>query len=97
LTATIDRSPFDARYTNDTTRAPTYPMSVEALIADRELRKRHERFATQARLQQGPHPAHDTIATPTTSTVFTAVDFTYDADARNPVALERLTYDRAAR
>jgi len=62
-------------------------MSVEALIVDRDLRKRDERFATQARHLQGPHPLHDKSVTPTTSTptVFTTADFTYDADARTCV------------
>jgi len=57
-------------------------MSVEAQIADRD-----ERFATQARHQQGPHPLHDkTVATTTsTPTVFTTADFTYDAEARTCV------------
>jgi len=59
--------------------------SVEALLADRDLRKRDERFATQSRHQQGPPPLHDKTATPTTSTVFTAADFTYDAGARTCV------------
>ena len=62
-------------------------MSVEALIADRDLRQRDEHFATQGRHQQDPHLLHNKRATPTTSTatVFTTADFTYDAEARTCV------------
>ncbi len=57
-------------------------MRVDALIADRDLRQRDERCATQARHQHGPHPLHHKPATPTTPPVFTATDCTYDAEAR---------------
>ncbi len=60
-------------------------MSVNAPIADRDLRQRDERFATQGRHQQAPHPLHNKTATPTTPTVFTPTDFTYDAVARTCV------------
>jgi len=62
-------------------------MSVEALIADRDLRQRDEHFATQGRHQQDPHLLHNKRATPTTSTAtaFTTADVTYDAEARTGV------------
>jgi len=60
-------------------------ISIEALIADRDMGQRDERFATQARHQQGPPPLHHKPPTRTTPTVFTAADFTYDADARTCV------------
>jgi len=72
----------DAGYQSEANLRTLDTMLVEALIADRDMRKRDERFATQPRHQQGPHPLHNKSATPTTSTVFTAADFTYDADAR---------------
>jgi len=52
-------------------------MHVDALIADRDLRQRDERCATQARHQHGPHPLHHKPAPPTTPPVFTATDCTY--------------------
>ncbi|WP_373067936.1 transposase [Gemmatimonas sp.] len=77
----------DAGYHSEANLRALDTMSVEALIADRDLRQRDERFATQARHQQGPHPLHDKSATPTTSTptVFTTADFTTDAEARTGV------------
>ncbi len=77
----------DAGYHSEANLRTLDTMSVEALIADRDMRKRDERFATQGRHQQGPHPLHNKTTTPTTSTptVFTTADFTYDADARTCV------------
>jgi len=74
----------DAGYQSEANLRALDMMSVEALIADRDLRKRDERFATQARHQPGPHPLHDKTVAPTTSTptVFTTAEFTYDAKAR---------------
>jgi len=55
---------------------------VEALIADRDLRTRDERFARQARHRHGPPPLHHKTATLTKPTVFAAADFTSDAQGR---------------
>ena len=46
----------DSGYHSEANLRALDTMSVEALIADRDMRKRDERFATQARHQQGPHP-----------------------------------------
>ncbi|WP_373061472.1 transposase, partial [Gemmatimonas sp.] len=77
----------DAGYHNEANLRALDTMSVEALIADRDRRKRDECFATQSRHRQGAHQLHDKTATPTTSTptVFTTADFTYGAEARTGV------------
>jgi hypothetical protein len=62
-------------------------MGVDALIADNAMRRRDERFATQARHQQAPHPLHDKSrpASPSDTTVFQPSDFTHDPVARTCV------------
>ena len=64
---------------------------IDALLADGQLRQRDERFATQDRHQQAPHPLHDKtrarVPTPPTPTAtpFAPRDFTYDPIARTCV------------
>ena len=62
---------------------------IDALLADTTMRQRDERFATQGRHQQAPHPLHDKTRTPAVSTptptTFTPRDFTYDPIARTCV------------
>ncbi len=59
-------------------------MRAPAVIADNDMRRRDERFATHARCTALPNPLHDksnTAAAPP-SPCFTPHDFVYDADAR---------------
>ena len=56
---------------------------MPALIADNDLRRRDERFATQPRHVVRPNPLHDTSKPATASSPhFTPDDFVNDADAR---------------
>jgi hypothetical protein len=59
-------------------------MSVDALIADNDRRRREERFATQELHKAVPDPLHDKSepTPPQTASVFPANAFTYDAEAR---------------
>ncbi len=84
----------DAGYHSDANLRALDTMAIPALIADRDLRKRDERFATQARHQQGRPTLHNKTATRTTPTVFTAADFTYDAEARTCVCPAGKSLDR---
>jgi hypothetical protein len=56
-----------------------------ALIADNGMRARDERFATQARHQQGPDPLHDKSRVPTSLPRYLPSDFTFDPLARTCV------------
>jgi len=60
----------DAGYQSEANLRALDTMSVEALIADRDMRQRDERFATQARHQQGPHRLRaQCLRTPATTPV----------------------------
>ena len=72
----------DAGYHSEANLQHLATMDVAALIADGNMRRRDERFATQARHQQAPDPLHDKsrkalMALP----VYQPSDFTYDAAA----------------
>jgi transposase len=77
----------DAGYHSDANLQQLAAMSVDALIADNDMRRRDERFATQERHKAVPNPLHDKSdkaepTPPQTASVFSARDFTYDAEAR---------------
>ncbi len=75
----------DAGYHSEANLQQLAVLKITALIADPDMRKRDERFATQSRHQQQPDPLHNKTATPSLPTVFQPSDFTYDADARTCV------------
>jgi transposase len=56
--------------------------NIDALIADHQMRKRDERFATQQRHQQDPDPLHDKSRKARKPTLYVPSDFTFDAEAR---------------
>jgi len=72
----------DAGYHSEANLRELAAMQVPALIADNDMRKRDERFATQGRHQDAPDPLHDKTRVPMTPAIFQPSDFTYDADAR---------------
>ena len=75
----------DAGYHSEANLAQLDAMHVEALIADNDLRRRDERFATQDRYRTLPNPLHNKAASTPTAIVFAPSDFTYSADARTCV------------
>lgn len=79
----------DAGYHSEANLRGLATLAVEALIADPKMRRRDERFATQARYRAAPDPLHDksgaATRTPQGAPVFQPDDFTYDADARTCV------------
>lgn len=72
----------DAGYHSEANLRVLATLQVDALIADNEMRKRDERFATQDRHKDAPNPLHDKTRVMTTPSIFQPDDFTYDADAR---------------
>ena len=84
LRATNTLITADAGYHSEVNLDALAAMRVSALIADNEMRRRDERFATQDQYTVLPNPLHNK-ATPasTSSPCFTPKDFAYDADARS--------------
>ncbi len=74
----------DAGYHSEANLQALDAMGVDALIADNDLRRRDERFATQARHQTAPDPLYDKTRAPAEPHGFQASDFTYDAAAMTP-------------
>lgn len=73
----------DAGYHSETNLEALAAMRVSALIADNDIRRRDERFATQDRYTPLPNPLHNkSTPTPASSPRFTPNDFVYDAEAR---------------
>ena len=58
---------------------------IDALIADSDLRRRDERFATQEQHHTAPHPLRALTGGRPEPRVFQPADFTYDVDARTCV------------
>jgi len=72
----------DAGYHSEANLQQLAALEITALIADPDMRKRDERFATQARHQQGPDGLHNKTPKASWPAVFQPDDFTYDAEAR---------------
>jgi transposase len=73
----------DAGYHSEANLQQLATLHIPALIADNEMRRRDERFATQDRYTVLPNPLHDkSKPASAASPVFTPNDFHYDADAR---------------
>ncbi len=75
----------DAGYHSESNLQQLHAMHLDALIADKDLRRRDERFTTQARYLTLPNPLHNKAVSTTLPSVFVPSDFTYDADARTCV------------
>jgi transposase len=56
--------------------------NIDALIADTDMRKRDERYATQGRHQQGPDPLHDKSRKTQKPALYVPSDFTFDPENR---------------
>jgi hypothetical protein len=78
----------DAGYHSETNLAGLAERTVDALIADGEMRQRDERFATQEQHRAKPDPLHDkSVPSPTARVLplYQPSDFTYDPVARTCV------------
>jgi hypothetical protein len=75
----------DAGYHSEANLEELALLKVDALIADNDMRKRDERFATQARHQEAPDPLYNKAPVPKPLPLFQPSDFTYDAEARTCV------------
>jgi transposase len=68
---------------------------VEALVADNEMRRRDERFATQDRHQQGPDPLHDKSRKEHNAALYEPADFTFDPANRTCICPAGQTLQRS--
>ena len=75
----------DAGYHSEANLRHLADQKIDALIADNDLRKRDERFATQDRHRAAPAPLYDKTRADAAPRVFQPADFTYDAAARTCV------------
>jgi hypothetical protein len=72
----------DSGYHSDKNLQALEQQNIDALIADNDMRKRDERFATQSRHQQGPDPLHDKSSKALKATLYTPADFAFDPQTR---------------
>jgi len=76
----------DAGYHSEANLRALSAMGIDALIADNDMRRRDERFASQDRHREEKNPLHDKGAPSKRKlTVYQPSDFTYDAEARTCV------------
>jgi hypothetical protein len=75
----------DAGYHSEANLRELAVLGIDALIADGDLRRRDERFATQDRHRQALDPLHDKRDRPDAPTTYPPSAFTYDAEARTCV------------
>ncbi|MEP6780105.1 MAG: transposase, partial [Gemmatimonadaceae bacterium] len=75
----------DAGYHSDANLRTLHARNITALIADQSMRRRDERFATQARHQEAPHPLHNKTRDNVAAAGFAPSAFTYNATARTCV------------
>ena len=75
----------DAGYHSEANLKDLAAREVDGLIADGAMRKRDERFATQARHQEKPDPLHDKSKPARVLPIYQPSDFTYDPEARTCV------------
>ena len=75
----------DAGYHSEANLKYLAALKVDALIADNQMRRRDERFATQERHKDAPPVLHNKSRTAATVTVYQPHDFIYDATARTCV------------
>jgi transposase len=68
---------------------------IDALIADHDMRKRDERFATQSRHQQGADPLHDKSRKQKKPTLYIPADFTFDPESRTCICPAGKTLQRS--
>jgi len=87
----------DAGYHSEANLRHLAEQKIDALVADTDLRRRDERFATQARHQATPDPLYDKTKAAAEPRVFQPADFTYDAEARTCVCPAGKALYRAGR
>jgi transposase len=72
----------DAGYHSEENLKQLAALEIHSLIADNDMRKRDERFATQVRHQQSPDPLHDKSPANQKPTLYQPSDFQYDPQHR---------------
>ena len=73
----------DAGYHSESNLKQLESLGVDALIADKGMRSRDERFVDQGRHLEKPNPLHDKSAEPDLDRKFTPADFRYDPETHS--------------
>ncbi len=86
----------DAGYHSEANLQQLATLSIDALIADNEMRRRDERFGTQDRHKAAPDPLHDKSEPEPADppSLYQASDFVYDAETRTCVCPAGVTLNR---
>ena len=87
----------DAGYHSEGNLKALEQLKVDALIADGEMRRRDERFATQDRHRERPDPLHDKSERARELPVYQPSDFIYNVEARTCVCPAGKSLYRAGR
>jgi len=85
----------DAGYHSEKNLQALEAQGIDALIADNELRRRDERFATQTRHQQAADPLHDKSHKEQKAALFEPSDFAYDPQNRTCICPAGKTLQRS--
>jgi transposase len=85
----------DSGYHSDKNLQALEGKNINALIADNDMRKRDERFATQGRHQQAADPLHDKSSTTQKPTLYVPSDFTFDPQNRTCICPAGKTLQRS--
>jgi len=72
----------DAGYHSEQNLQELQTRGIDALVADNDMRRRDERFATQSRHQRDPDPLHDKSPGQDKPALFTPADFAHDPAQR---------------
>lgn len=75
----------DAGYHSEANLKQLAALEITALIADKDMRSRDERFATQGRHNDAPDPLYDKARVEKSLPLFQPADFKYDPEARTCV------------
>jgi transposase len=85
----------DSGYHSEKNLQALEAQGIDALIADHDMRKRDERFATQSRHQQGHDPLHDKSRKEKKPTLYVPADFTFDPEHRTCICPAGKTLQRS--
>ena len=85
----------DSGYHSEKNLQALETQGIDALIADNDMRKRDERFATQSRHSQGQDPLHDKSRKEKKPTRYVPADFTFDPEHRTCICPAGKTLQRS--
>ncbi len=85
----------DSGYHSEQNLRALEDQGIDALVADNDMRRRDERFATQSRHSQDPDPLHDKSPNQHKSARYEPADFTFDPESRTCICPAGKTLQRS--